>query len=162
MVDLAVPRDIEPEVGELEDVFLYSVDDLSQVIDCNLKNRQEAAREAEAIIDLGVEAWVRKERGLGIVSTLRTFREKAEHIRDAELDKALRALEKGAEPEAVLRELARLLTNKLIHAPSVQMKKAGADGHSELIDLAVQLFELEASNEVVSGPGTAEVLHKKS
>jgi glutamyl-tRNA reductase len=61
-----------------------------------------------------------------------------------------------------LRELARLLTNKLIHAPSVQMKKAGADGHSELIDLAVQLFELEASNEVVSGPGTAEVLHKKS
>ncbi|MEY4642791.1 MAG: hypothetical protein RLZZ227_2785 [Pseudomonadota bacterium] len=148
MVDLAVPRDIEPEVGELEDVFLYSVDDLRQVIDVNLKNRQEAAREAEAIIDLGVDTWVRKERGLEVVSTLRSFREKAEHIRDAELDKALKALEKGAPAQAVVRELARLLTNKLIHAPSVQMKKAGADGQSNLIDLAVQLFELEASNEV--------------
>lgn len=153
MVDLAVPRDIEAEVGELEDVFLYSVDDLREVIDSNLKNRQEAAREAEAIIEQGVDGFARKERGLGVVSTLRNFREKAEQIRDAEVDKALRALDKGAQPEQVLRELARLLTNKLIHAPSVQLKKAGADGYPELIDLAVQLFELEASNEV--DPATA-------
>ncbi len=161
MVDLAVPRDIEPEVGELEDVFLYSVDDLRQVIDVNLKNRQEAAREAEAIIDLGVDTWMRKERGLSIVDTLRTFREKAEQIRDAELDKALKALDKGAAPEAVLRELARLLTNKLIHAPSVQMKKAGADGQANLIDLAVQLFELEASNEVAPADPALAPVHKQ-
>ena len=126
MVDLAVPRDIEPEVGELEDVFLYSVDDLSQVIDSNLKNRQAAAREAEVLIEQGVENYIRKERGLGIVSTLRNFREKAEQLRDTELDKALKALEKGASPQDVVKELARLLTNKLIHAPSVQMKKASA------------------------------------
>jgi glutamyl-tRNA reductase len=143
-------------------VFLYSVDDLRQVIDVNLQNRQEAAREAEAIIDLGVDTWRRKERGLGVVSTLRSFREKAEHIRDAELEKALKALEKGDAPEAVMRELARLLTNKLIHAPSVQMKKAGADGQSNLIDLAVQLFELEASNEVVAPDAAAQNLPRQN
>jgi glutamyl-tRNA reductase len=162
MVDLAVPRDIEPEVGELEDVFLYSVDDLSQVIDSNLKNRQAAAREAELLIEQGVENYFRKERGLGIVSTLRNFREKAEQLRDAELDKALKALEKGVPPQQVVRELARLLTNKLIHAPSVQMKKASADGHSELIQLAEQLFELEASNEAVDNPPPADAKHNQS
>ncbi|MDR0779378.1 MAG: glutamyl-tRNA reductase [Pseudomonadales bacterium] len=147
MVDLAVPRDIEPEVAELDDVYLYTVDDLREVIDSNLRNRQEAAREAELIIDNGVAAFLRKQRGLGIVSTLRSFREKAEQIRDLEVEKALKALERGQEPAAVLKELARLLTNKLLHAPSVQMKKASADGHAELIHLAEQLFELEASNE---------------
>ncbi len=144
-------------------MFLYSVDDLREVIDSNLKNRQEAAREAEGIIEQGVDAFVRRERGLGVVSTLRSFRDKASQIRDAELDKALKALEKGTPPETVLRELARLLTNKLIHAPSVQMKKAGADGHPELIHLAVQLFELEASNEVVAEPPPApDAKHQQS
>jgi glutamyl-tRNA reductase len=147
MVDLAVPRDIEPEVAELEDVYLYTVDDLREVIDSNLKNRQEAALEAEVIIDKGVDAFKRKQRGLDVVGTLRNFRVKAEQQRDAELDKAIKALERGADPKEVVRELARLLTNKLIHSPSVQMKKASADGHHELIHLAEQLFELEASNE---------------
>jgi len=147
MVDLAVPRDIEPEVAELEDVYLYSVDDLREVIDSNLKNRQEAAREAEVIIDKGIDTFMRKQRGLGIVATLRNFREKAEQLRDIELEKALKSLDRGADPREMMKELARLLTNKLIHAPSVQMKKASADGHHELIHLAEQLFELEASNE---------------
>jgi glutamyl-tRNA reductase len=150
MVDLAVPRDIEPEVAELEDVYLYSVDDLREVIDDSLKNRQQAALEAELIIDKGVEVFMRKQRGLGIVATLRNFREKAELQRDAELDKALKALERGDNPAEVVKELARLLTNKLIHSPSVQMKKASADGHHELIHLAEQLFELEASNEAAT------------
>jgi glutamyl-tRNA reductase len=150
MVDLAVPRDIEPEAGELDDVYLYSVDDLKEVIDSNLRNRQEAAHEAENIITSGVENYLRKQRGLGIVSTLRNFREKAEQIRDSELEKALKALEKGEDPQKVVRELARLLTNKLIHAPSVQMKKASADGHPALIELAQQLFELDAGNDPVA------------
>lgn len=147
MVDLAVPRDIEPEVGELDDVYLYSVDDLREVIDSNLRNRQQAAEEAEAIIERGVEQHERRLRGLGIVATLRNFREKAEQIRDAEVERALRQLDKGEDAREVVRQLARLLTNKLIHSPSVQLKKASADGHSELIQLAEQLFELEASNE---------------
>lgn len=147
MVDLAVPRDIEAEVGELDDVYLYSVDDLREVIDSNLRNRQQAAMEAEAIIERGLEQHERKQRGLGIVATLRHFREKAELLRDIELDKALRQLDRDEDPREVVRQLARLLTNKLIHSPSVQLKKASADGHSELIQLAEQLFELEASNE---------------
>src|SRR5690606_4104852 len=124
MVDLAVPRDIEPEVAELPDVYLYSVDDLRQVIDSNLESRQNAAREAELIIDQGVEAWRQRQRSLGIVSTLRHFRQKAEQIRDAEVARALKSLEKGAPAETVVKVLARLLTNKLTHAPTVQMKKA--------------------------------------
>jgi glutamyl-tRNA reductase len=154
MVDLAVPRDIEPEVGELDDVYLYSVDDLREVIDSNLRHRQQAAQEAEAIIERGVEQHERRQRGLGIVATLRSFREKAEQIRDAEVDKALRQLEKGEDAQEVVRQLARLLTNKLLHAPSVQLKKASADGHPELIQLAEQLFELEASNEAPAAPAT--------
>ena len=150
MVDLAVPRDIEPEVAELDDIYLYSVDDLAQVIDANLQSRQHAAQEAEKIIAQGVASYEEKLRTLGIVSTLKNFRQKAEHIRDTELEKALKLLEKGEAPEKVLASLARLLTNKLIHAPSVQMKKASADGRSELIQLAEELFELEASNEEVS------------
>jgi glutamyl-tRNA reductase len=147
MVDLAVPRDIEPEVAELEDVFLYSVDDLREVIQVNVRSRQEAAAEAEKIIEIGVENWSHKMRSLGIVSTLRNFRQKAEQIRDTELEKALKQLEKGESPDKVLASLARLLTNKLIHSPSVQLKKASANGRSELIHLAKELFELEASNE---------------
>jgi glutamyl-tRNA reductase len=150
MVDLAVPRDIEPEVAELDDIYLYSVDDLAQVIDANLQSRQHAAQEAEKIIAQGVASYEEKLRTLGIVSTLKNFRQKAEHIRDTELEKALKLLDKGEAPEKVLASLARLLTNKLIHAPSVQMKKASADGRSELIQLAEELFELEASNEEVS------------
>jgi glutamyl-tRNA reductase len=150
MVDLAVPRDIEPEVAELDDIYLYTVDDLSLVIDDNMKNRQDAAHDAEKIIDRGVENYEEKQKTLGIVSTLRNFRQKAEQIRDTEFEKAVKSLEKGEAPEKVLANLARLLTNKLIHAPSVQMKKASVDGRSELIQLAEELFELEASNEEVN------------
>jgi glutamyl-tRNA reductase len=150
MVDLAVPRDIEPEVAELDDIYLYSIDDLAHVIDSNMQSRQEAAREAEKIIEAGVVSYEEKLRTLGIVSTLKNFRQKAEHIRDTELEKALKLLEKGESPDKVLASLARLLTSKLIHAPSVQMKKASADGRRELIQLAEELFELEASNEEVS------------
>jgi glutamyl-tRNA reductase len=161
MVDLAVPRDIEPEVAELEDVYLYSVDDLAQVIDSSLQNRKEAAQEAEKIIDYGVSSYEEKLRTLGIVSTLKNFRQKAEHIRDTELEKALTLLYKGESPDKVLATLARLLTNKLIHAPSVQMKKASADGRSELIQLAEELFELEASNEEVTGFDPEDEKHKR-
>ena len=97
-----------------------------------------------------MENFLRKQRGLGIVSTLRDFREKAEQIRDLELEKAIKSLEKGEAPEKVVRELARLLTNKLIHSPSVQMKKASADGHPALIELAQQLYGLEIENDPVA------------
>ena len=143
MVDLAVPRDIEPEVSDLADVYLYSVDDLKEVIDSNVQSRQSAAAEAEHIIEKGVLDFQQKQRSLDIISSLKAYRDKAESIRDIELNKALKSLEKGESAKEVLANMARLLTNKLIHSPSVQMKKASAEGHNELIELAQVLFELD-------------------
>jgi len=151
MVDLAVPRDIEPEVADLADAYLYSIDDLKEVIDASVKSRQNAAAEAEAIINQGLEEFRKKLRSRNIVSSLKAFREKAEKIRDEELQKAQKSLESGEDPQAVMNQLARLLTNKLIHSPSVQMKKASAEGHEELIQLAQTLFELEEQKTSPSG-----------
>ncbi len=151
MVDLAVPRDIEPEVADLADAYLYSIDDLKEVIDASVKSRQNAAAEAEAIINQGLEEFRKKLRSRNIVSSLKAFREKAEKIRDEELQKAQKSLESGEDPQAVMNQLARLLTNKLIHSPSVQMKKASAEGHEELIQLAQTLFELEEQETSPSG-----------
>ena len=146
LVDLAVPRDIEPEVGEIADAYLYSVDDIRDVIEDNVKSRTEAAAQASSIIERGVQEYLRQLRSLNAVNTLRAFREKAESIRQRELEKALRALEKGDAPRAVLESLARGITNKLIHSPSVQMKKASADGRDDLLLLTRELFDLDTQD----------------
>ncbi len=143
LVDLAVPRDIEPQVGDIADAYLYSVDDISDVIEDNVKSRTEAAEQASSIIERGVQEYIRHMRALNAVNTLRAFREKAENIRDIEVEKAVRSLEKGADANTVLESLARTLTNKLIHSPSVQMKKASADGRDELLLLTRELYELD-------------------
>lgn len=142
LVDLAVPRDIEPEVGEISDAYLYSVDDIRDVIEDNVKSRAQAAEQASAIIERGVEEYLRQLRALNAVATLKLFREKADEIRLLELEKALKMLEKGASPDKVLESLARGITNKLTHAPSVQMKKASAEGRDDLVRLTQELFEL--------------------
>lgn len=142
MVDIAVPRDIEPEVGELDDVYLYSVDDLREVIDEGLRSRQQAAEKAETIVADGVEQFLRERRALDSVSTIRAYRQKAEELRDQELNKALRALESGTPAEQVLNQLARGLTNKLLHAPTTRLKKAGATGDIHLLDFTHELFDL--------------------
>ncbi|NKB33933.1 MAG: glutamyl-tRNA reductase [Pseudomonadales bacterium] len=142
LIDLAVPRDIEEEVGEIADAYLYSVDDISDVIEDNVKSRAEAAAQAESIIERGVEEYLKQLRSLTAVATLRAFREKADSIRDQELQRALKALEKGDSADAVLESLARAITNKLTHAPSVQMKKASSEGRDELLQLTQELFDL--------------------
>ena len=143
LVDLAVPRDIEPQVGDIADAYLYSVDDISGVIEDNVKSRTEAAEQAASIIERGVQEYIRHMRSLNAVNTLRAFREKAESIRDIEVEKALRALDKGSDASSVLESLARSLTNKLIHSPSVQMKKASADGRDDLLLLTRELYDLD-------------------
>jgi glutamyl-tRNA reductase len=142
LVDLAVPRDIEPEVGQIGDAYLYTVDDISEVIEDGQKSREQAALEAGAIIERGIQEYREHVRSLNAVATLKAFRNKADEIRETELERALRALEKGDAPDAVLQSLARSLTNKLIHSPSVQMKKASAEGKDELVALTRRLFEL--------------------
>lgn len=150
MVDIAVPRDIEEQVGELSDVYLYSIDDLREIIDENKRNRESEARKADVIIAEGVEEYFQHLRSLDGVEVLKAFRKQAETLRDVELEKALRQLQKGDDAEAVLRQMARSLTNKLIHNPSIEMKKASAEGRSELVSWAQNLFGVGASDEADS------------
>jgi glutamyl-tRNA reductase len=147
MVDIAVPRDIEPEVAELDDVYLYSVDDLREVIDENMRSRQEAAEQAHIIVAEGAQAYAQHIKARSSVSTIKAYRQKAETIRDVELQKALKLLESGVEPEAALQQLARGLTNKLMHAPTKRLKQAGAAGEDDLLEFSLQLFDLLDSDE---------------
>ena len=147
LIDLAVPRDIEAEVGEVADAYLYSIDDISDVIEDNQKSREEAAVQAESIIEQGVDEYLKRVRSLDAVATLRAFRDKADGIRDAEVQRAIRSLEKGDSAEKVLESLARAITNKLTHSPSVQMKKASAEGRNELLRLTQELFNLDNEDE---------------
>jgi len=147
LVDLAVPRDIEPEVGDISDAYLYSIDDIRDVIEDSVKSRAEAAAQAADIIERGVEEYVRQVRALNAVATLRAFRDQAELLRQLEVEKARRALEKGVPAADVLESLSRGLTNKLIHSPSVQMKKASAEGRDDLVRLTRELFELDEGDQ---------------
>lgn len=146
MVDLAVPRDIEPEVAQLRDVYLYTVDDLRNTIEENLKSRQEAAKKAEEIIDTEVEHFLGWLRAQGATSTIRDFRSHAETIRAEALHRAKQALRCGKSPEEALDLLANLLTNKLIHIPSVQIKQASIHERHDLIAAARELFQLKNSS----------------
>ena len=146
MVDIAVPRDIEPQVGELDDVYLYSVDDLHEVVTENLKSRQGAAKAAEELVVRGTSDFMQRMRELEAVDVLRAYRQQGERLRDEELARAQRALANGASPEDALAALARGLTNKLLHAPSVQLKRLSADGRCEALAVAQELFGLTTGN----------------
>lgn len=143
LVDIAVPRDIESQVSELEDVFLYTVDDLHEIIQEGLRSRQEAALQAEEIIDTQVTHFMGWLRSLSAVNTIRDYRQSAEQLRDEALEQALRQLRAGKPADVVVSELARQLTNKLMHHPCHSMKQAGYDGRSELLDAARELFNLK-------------------
>jgi glutamyl-tRNA reductase len=150
MVDIAVPRDIEQEVGDLDDVYLYTVDDLKSIVDDNIKSREIEADKADVIIAQGVEKYSSAVRSLHAVDTIRAYRSKIEQVRDEELERALKTLQHGENAEEALRQLARNLTNKVLHGPTSQLKKAGEQGRLDLLALSQQLFELEiyhSSNE---------------
>lgn len=143
MVDLAVPRDIEAEVAQLNDVYLYTVDDLKNTIDENMNSRRRAAEQAEEIIDTEVEHFLGWLRSQGAQSTIRDYRMQAEGIREAALEKALSQLSNGVPPEEALKRLAHGLTNKLIHTPSAQIREAGINERPDLIAAARELFKLQ-------------------
>jgi glutamyl-tRNA reductase len=118
MVDLAVPRDIEQEAGELDDVFLYTVDDLAGIVSANLDSRRSALEQAEAIIEAQVGQfmhWMRLREGVPLI---RALREQADAARREELERALKALERGEDPAGVVEALSQKLTNKLMHGPT--------------------------------------------
>ena len=142
MVDLAVPRDIEAEVEQLSDVYLYTVDDLQNTINQNMDSRRRAAEQAEEIIDTQVEHFLAWLRSQGAQETIRDYRFQAEATRDEVLQKALAQLNSGASAEEVLQRLAHTLTNKLIHTPCSQLRDAGANERHDLIAASREIFKL--------------------
>jgi len=147
MVDLAVPRDIEPEVEQLRDVYLYTVDDLRNTVEEGIRSRQEAAKQAEEIIDTEVDHFLGWLRAQGATDTIREFRSQAERIREDALTAAMRALKAGKPAEEVLGLLSTTLTNKLIHLPSTQIRQASIDERYELIAAARELFQLRDNSD---------------
>jgi glutamyl-tRNA reductase len=146
MVDIAVPRDIETEVGELEDVYLYTVDDLTEVIEENQRSRMDAAAEAEELIAAGAEAFMRQLRELEAVDSLTALRNQYQSLANDELEKALHQLALGKPADELLKRLANNLTNKFLHEPSVQLRRASAEGRQDLQDAAQELFQLNSQS----------------
>ena len=147
MVDIAVPRDIEPEVGRLQDVYLYTVDDLHEAIEENVRQRQEAARHAEQIINAALDRHERERRELAAVDTLRSYREQTLALGEDELRRSLTQLESGADPAEVLRRFQHALLNKVMHGPSVQLRRLAAENRTDDLLLARQLLLRDDSEE---------------
>ncbi|NJD24838.1 MAG: glutamyl-tRNA reductase [Betaproteobacteria bacterium] len=142
MVDLAVPRDIEEEVGELDDVFLYTVDDLAQVVESGLESRQAAVVEAEDIISQRVSDFLVWVQSRETVPVIRSLRDAAERTRRHEMEHALKLLARGEAPDKVLEQMSQRLTNKLLHAPTQTLNAAEGEGRAELQAAAARLFHL--------------------
>ena len=147
MVDLAVPRDIEPEVAELSDIYLYTVDDLRDVIEENLKLRATEASKADQIISAGIDTLEEELRTRQSADVVRSYRESALSIQEAELAKALKFLERGDSADTVVARLARDLTNKLIHAPTMGLRRLARSGDDGQVSRARILLGLEDSSE---------------
>ena len=143
MVDLAVPRDVEVEVGELDDVFLYTVDDLAQVVESGLESRQSAVVDAEAIVATRVDSFMLWLQARENVPVIRALRDSAERLRRHELEHALKLLGKGDDPASVLEHLSQRLTNKFLHAPTQALNQSEGD-HSELQAIVSRLFHLHS------------------
>ena len=142
MVDLAVPRDIEPEIAKLDDVFLYTLDDLGAIVESGLESREKAVVEAEAIISSRVDGFLHWLEARETVPTIRALRDTAERTRRHEVEHALKLLAKGEDPQRVLEALSHGLTNKLMHGPTAALNQADGPNRHELADLIARLYHL--------------------
>jgi glutamyl-tRNA reductase len=142
IVDLAVPRDVEPEAAELDDVFLYSVDDLSNIVRDNLQIRRESVAEAEAMIAEQTRSFLKWLEGRAVVPTITALHGHHEQLRAAELERARKLLANGTPPEQVLDVLARGLTNKFLHAPVQALNQAGDAERAELTAVFQRIYQL--------------------
>ena len=140
MVDLAVPRDIEPEVGRLNDVFLYTVDDLGKVVQTGMESRQAAVAQAESIIETRVQSYMSWVDGRAVVPLIQELQEGGEQLRLLELERAHKMLAKGADIETVLDALSKGLTAKFLHGPQQALHRAQGDERTQLASLLPQLF----------------------
>ncbi len=142
IVDLAVPRDVEPEAAELDDLFLYSIDDLANIVKDNLQIRVDAVREAEAMIATQAESFLRWLEGRVVVPTITALQGHHDALRAAELERARRLLANGTSPEQVLEQLARGLTHKFLHGPTQALNQAGEAERAELQVLFHRIYHL--------------------
>ncbi|MDU0355552.1 glutamyl-tRNA reductase [Paraglaciecola aquimarina] len=131
LVDLAVPRDVEAEVAELDDAYLYTVDDLQQIVEKNLASRQDAALLANEMVEQQVQQFVQWQQGKSSIDVLKNFRDQSEEQRDSLVNRAINQLADGKQADKVLIELANKLTNSLIHAPTKALKKAANEQDSQ-------------------------------
>ena len=143
MFDLAVPRDIETEVAALDDAFLYTVDDLGQIAREGMDQRQNAVAQAEVIIENPVSDFLHWLDNRELVPTIRALRDTAERARRHELERAQRSLAKGVDPQQVIDELSRALTNKFMHPPSHALNHAAEDERDELSALISRLYQIQ-------------------
>ncbi|MCJ8322135.1 MAG: glutamyl-tRNA reductase [Colwellia sp.] len=146
MVDLAVPRDIEEQVADLEDVFLYTVDDLQTIIAENIQSRRKAAVEAESMVNSQSNKFMSWLRGLNTQDTVISYRNQCLESRDQLLEKALIQLQNNKSPEAVVAELATKLTNKFMHAPTSAIQSAAQGGELDKLIYLRDIFNLEAKD----------------
>lgn len=146
MVDIAVPRDIEAEVAQLPDAYLYTIDDLTEIVERNLAQRQVAASEAESIVAKGAKDFQREKRVQQDKDLLTSFRTQANEIRETEVARALRELAKDGDAEAAILRLSQNLTNKLIHPATAAMREASAENRRDLLGYLSTIYALPESN----------------
>jgi len=142
IVDLAVPRDVEPEAAELDDLFLYSVDDLANIVKDNLQIRVDALAQAEAMIAEQAQGFLRWLDGRSVIPTLTALQGHHDGLRAAELERARKLLAGGAAPEQVIEQLARGLTNKFLHAPAQALTRAGEAERAQLLAMLHHIYQL--------------------
>ena len=146
MVDIAVPRDIEPEVAALPDVYLYTIDDLHEVVDDNLKEREVEAGKAMTIVVQGVDTFRKQLNARSSSQIIVGLRQSAETLRDQEVERALSQLEKGGDPSIVIKQLGKSLTNKLMHKPSVAVKQASEKQDETQLAVVKDIFGLSGDS----------------
>ncbi|KAF7598556.1 MAG: glutamyl-tRNA reductase [Candidatus Dactylopiibacterium carminicum] len=150
MVDLAVPRDIEPEVGRLDDIFLYTVDDLERIVSLGHESRQAAAAEAEAMVELEVDNYWRWLARRDALPAIRLLREHVEQMRQVELQRAKRMLARGDDPERVIDAITQALGNKLLHEPTRYLNQAEGQEIRHAVATVQQVFGLPADSSLDS------------
>lgn len=143
MVDIAVPRDIEPAVAKLSDVYLYTIDDLQKVVDENMEQRNQAAHQAKGEVDEAVSSFMKWLYGMRASRTLKRMRDGAQDLQHTEIDRALKRLQAGHSPDEVLEHMASRLTNKILHSPSIKLRQAAENQQYEVLRAADVLFRNE-------------------
>ena len=142
-IDIAVPRDIENQVNELDAAYLYSVDDLQAIVNENLASREQAAKDAQQIIDLRTQEFSQWQRSLHSVDVIRQYRQSAQEIKNELVEKALNQLQSGKDAEKVINELANKLSNRLTHAPTRAIQEAAKEGDVDKLAQLKQTLGIE-------------------